>query len=334
MKNLNTFQLFILMALMALCSALKSQAQGRNPAHSNELNKFKVIGYLFSRGNMDSASAELDWTKITHLNIAFINPDSTGMLYVPVGLSAVVKKAHDNRVKVLLSFAGGMAPYYIKNMLQPGQRMALIHKLVDFATQYNLDGIDVDLEGDFIDENYEGFILQLAAALKPKRKLLTAAVATGTGNKISNKALAQFDLINIMSYDQTGPWNRAIAGPHSTYEAAVVDLNYWNVTRAIPARMLTLGLPFYGYGFGPDIRESYDYSEIIGLYPGLEQQDSIAVPQKGTIYYNGLSTIKKKVNLALDRKAGGVMIWQLRGDAAGESSLLSEIHSLITNRKP
>jgi chitinase len=334
MKTINTFQFLLFTIIMVFCSSIESHAQGHGHAEKHLPNRFRVIGYLFSRGNIDSASAQLDWSKITHLNLAFINPDSTGTFTVPIGLSEVVKRAHSSHVKVLLSFAGGMAPLYIKNMLQETQRTVLVHKLVDFATVYELDGIDVDLENDFIDENYEAFVLQLASLLKPKRKLLTAAVATGTGDKISNKALAAFDLINIMSYDQTGPWNPNLVGPHSTYEAAVTDFNYWSVTRAVPSKNLSLGLPFYGYGFGPDIRPSYDYSEIIGLYPGLEQQDSIAVPEKGTIYYNGLNTIRKKVNFALDKKAGGVMIWQLRGDAAGESSLLSEIHNIIKNRKP
>jgi chitinase len=332
MKSKSTFLALSFLVVLLCCSKIDAQAQSASSSSVAKDTWFKVIGYLFTHGDFDTASTKLDLTKITHLNVAFINPDSTGNFNVPLGLAAVIKRAHDNRVKVMLSIAGGMPPVYLKDLLKADQRTALVHHLVDFAVLQGFDGVDVDLEGDFIDENYEPFILELASILKPQQKLMSAAVNTGTGNKMSDQALAQFDLINIMSYDQTGPWNRELAGPHSTYETAVLDFNYWNVTRAIPASRLTLGLPFYGYGFGPDIKPSYDYSEIVYLYPGSEKKDLIDVPDKGTIYYNGLKTIKKKVKFALDRKAGGVMIWQLRGDVDGKNSLLSAIHNTIKKR--
>jgi chitinase len=55
------------------------------------------------------------------------------------------------------------------------------------------------------------------------------------------------------------------------------------------------------------------------------------LPGKGTFYYNGWPTIKKKLSYALQKKAGGVMIWQLLGDAGGEYSLLKAIHGDIKN---
>lgn len=40
-----------------------------------------------------------------------------------------------------------------------------------------------------------------------------------------------------------------------------------------------------------------------------------------------VATIKRKTALAL-KKAGGIMIWQLLGDAAGDSSLLTAIYHI------
>lgn len=320
--------IYPLLVVAFCCGSLSSQAKADDLRLPLKKQEFKIVGYLFSHGDLDTASARLDFSKITHLNIAFINPDSTGQFKAPLGLAAVVKRAHSKNVKVLMSIAGGSPPAYLKEMLVPGKRAALVTGLVEFAENFKLDGIDVDLEGDFIDGNYDAFVAELSGRLKPAGKLLTAAVATWSGDRISDQTLALYDIINIMSYDQTGPWNKTKAGPHSTYEAALADFDYWNLTRKIPAQVLCLGLPFYGYGFGPDIPESYDFNSIVRLFPGSELNDLVDIPGKGTVYYNGLATIKKKVQFALDKKAGGVMIWHLNGDAQKDKSLLLAIHAI------
>ncbi len=318
----------ITIIVFLFCITLSSCGKGRgvtNDQDSVKSQSFKVIGYMFTNGNLDTESAKIDFDKITHLNIAFINPDAAGTFTAPEGLAAAVKRAQQKKVKVLFSFAGGSPPAYLKNLLKPGNRPLLVSNMIAFADKYDFDGIDVDLEGDFIDSNYEAFIIALSDSLKPRNKLLSAAVATWNGNTISDRALRLFDFINVMSYDNTGPWNKQKPGPHATYESAVRDFNYWNTGRSVLAKKITLGLPFYGYGFGPDIQESFSYKDIVILYPGAENADSISIPQKGSIYYNGMLTIKKKVDFVVGKKAGGVMIWHLFADAAGANSLLSVI---------
>ncbi len=55
-----------------------------------------------------------------------------------------------------------------------------------------------------------------------------------------------------MSYDHTGPWRPEKPGPHAPYEEAQAALAYFGVDRKIPKDKLVLGVPFYGYGFGPE----------------------------------------------------------------------------------
>jgi chitinase len=321
-KLIMKLQLLIVMLIVTTSAAA-------NYTQPVDNGKFKVIGYLFSHGDLDAASAGLDLTKITHLNIAFINPDSNGVFTSPKGLAATVKRAKSKKVKVLFSLAGGNPPVYLKSLLKDGKREELVKAIVAFIKANELDGIDVDLEGDFIDDNYEPFIVELAAVLQPHQKLLTSAVASWTGNKISDKALTLFSFINVMAYDHTGPWNTAKPGQHSSFEDAKSDFDYWNITRAIPASKLTLGLPFYGYGFGPAIQSDMTYGDIVKTYPGAALTDTVSVAGKGTIYYNGIPTITQKLNYAKFKKAGGVMIWQLFGDAEGENSLLALIQNTL-----
>ncbi|TSD67841.1 hypothetical protein FFF34_010770 [Inquilinus sp. KBS0705] len=293
---------------------------------------FRVIGYMRNQIGLANAIKNVNLDQITHLNIAFINPDSLGNLVVAPGLKDVVKLAHQKKVKVLLSVGGGMPPHWLPQYIYGDKQDIFIQSLAKIAVDYKLDGIDVDLEGSLIDKNYEGFVVKLATALKAENKLITSAIATVYADNYTNKALAQFDFINVMCYDKTGPWKPEKPGQHAPYDMAATDMEYWANKRGIAKQKLSLGLPFYGYGFGTNAPESMTYRDIIAKYPGAQDKDEVAVPGGGIVYYNGVPTIKNKVALAM-QNAGGIMIWQLLQDAKGKESLLSLIHNEIKAAK-
>lgn len=292
-------------------------------------SQFRVIGYVLCSEYSIPDVNKVSFDKITHLNIAFVNPDSSGNLIIPMAFDSLVTLAHQQDVKVLVSIGGGgrVNPYYA-GLLKEENRHSFVSKLVAFTSDHKVDGIDVDLEGDVIDENYEAFILDLSKQLKPTGKLLTAAVATWNAEKISSAALKKFDFINIMSYDHTGPWQPNNPGPHAPYEKAVEEVNFWTNTRGLTKSKINLGLPFYGYAFGTKTSPYTNYSDIISRFPGAEKTDLVIPEDGGIIHYNGLETIQKKTALAL-KKAGGVMIWELTQDVDGEKSLLNVINKTI-----
>ena len=300
---------------------------------STSFSQFRVVGYVLASPYSIPDFDKVSFDKITHLNIAFVNPDSSGNLIIPLAFDSLVNLAHQHKLKVLVSIGGGgrFNPYYAGLLSEPN-RKSFVNKLVAFAIDHQLDGIDVDLEGDVIDENYESFILDLSKQLKPAAKLLTAALATWNAEKISAAALKKFDFINIMSYDHTGPWQPNNPGPHSTYEKAVEELNFWTNTRGLSKSKINLGLPFYGYGFGTKNDVNLNFTNITTLFPDSEKVDMIIPGDGGIIYYNGLETIIMKTKLAL-KNAGGVMIWELTQDAEGEKSLLNAIDKTIREGK-
>lgn len=108
----------------------------------------------------------------------------------------------------------------------------------------------MDLEGGDIDTSYEMFVVDLAKSLKLKNKMITAAIAVYYKDVLTDKALAQYHLVTIVSYDRTGPWRPEKPGPHATYANAVEDLEYFAVERSISIEKIVLGLSFYGYGSG------------------------------------------------------------------------------------
>ena len=320
---------FIIVLFSLFFSPAIGQTKIKNPT-----NTFKVVGYYFLRSALkDSTRGDSNYlflNQITHLNIAFINPDSDGNFIQKFTIDTLVKKAHQKKVKVLASIGGGGSHEYYHALLQKNKRQLFISNLISLVKQYNLDGVDVDLEGDDIDRNYADFVTELYGALKPLHKLMTSAIATAYKDELPDKALRQFDFVNVMSYDNTGPWQPDDPGDHSPYSMAVEDLDYWHNKRGISKNKLVLGLPFYGYGFGPKDSPvvSLDYKTIVVLYPNAQVSDTLALPGNMFLYFNNKEMIKRKTLLAM-QKAGGVMIWQLQGDAEGDNSLLDVIYDVI-----
>lgn len=320
------FTVMVILAFITSCSrkaAVVSQNGGAN-------NRFKVIGYLPNRTDLLASASQIDFGKITHLYIAFINPDSSGNLIGIGQLKEIAALSHSKNVKIMASIGGGGAPKYYPSFLTGAKKTKLIQDLNNLAVDNNLDGIDVDLEGALIDSNYENFVIDLAAALRQHGKMITAAIATVYKHQFTDKALAQFDFVNIMSYDRTGPWRPSNPGPHAPYSMAEEDLDYWLNTRKIPKEKLTLGVPFYGYGFGGTAPESVSYKNILRQFPDSTNQDQMHL-NAGMVYYNGIPTIRKKTELAL-QKVGGVMIWQLLQDSTGTKSLLGVIDEVVKGK--
>lgn len=309
----------------------------------------KVVGYIPSYKNMPAVVDRTDLSKLTHINLSFLNPNASGAVTSggnPVcmeGASAndinyVVQKAHQAGVKVLVSVAGGVLPPCSGNwqtLLQPANRATIVNSLLQFVSTFNLDGLDIDIEGVVLTNidnagNYTPFIQALRNGL-PAGKLLTSATASYVGGMVPTSSLQYFDFVNIMSYDAIGPgWGQA-GVEHSPYSMAVSDINIWKA-RGLTKQKMVLGVPFYGYGFN-GYAADYDFASIVNQFgSGAAQADVIGTRCAGCSYitYNGLPTIRAKTQLAL-QEGSGVMIWELSQDIAGANNLLAAIRNQIGN---
>jgi chitinase len=309
----------------------------------NNASSFKIVGYYPIDQAMKVDTSEVPFDKLTHIMLAFVNPDSSGNLKQDLNsLTPFIKAAHNRNVKVLYSIGGGSYQGQYHALLKDARRQELIKNLVAKVIQYNTDGIDVDLESGYafgpeVDPNYGIFIKELARALKSKNKLITAALPSSPGNVVTHDVLAQFDFINIMSYDHTGPWSPDRAENHASYPDAMDDLNYYLNTLKVPKDKLILGVPFYGHGFGPGLSDPViawmTYKEIVSTYAGAEWVDHWHMPNGYIMYYNGIPTIKNKTQLAI-KKAAGIMIWEITYDLpAGRKSLLDAIYEAASARR-
>lgn len=288
---------------------------------------FKVIGYLpYYRFGL---SSQIDYGKLTHLNLAFGNPDMQGNLSVGgQNIDPIVDAAHDEGVYVYLSLGGGLTADWVTawtHWQQPENRSFFIHNIVDFVYQHELDGVDMDLEWSNVTPLYSPFVLELHDSLAAHGFPLTAALpGTYRYPNISEEALHIFDFINMMVYDLTGPWAPNNPGQHSPYSFAVSSINYWQ-NQGVSSEKLTLGVPFYGWNFNnaPASVTSATFGSMVSLDAANAQLDQV-----GQIYYNGIPTIRAKTELAMER-VSGIMIWELGQDAFNEHSLLQVIYQTI-----
>ncbi|QNN40636.1 glycosyl hydrolase family 18 protein [Pedobacter roseus] len=332
MRNATKTWLGTLLALTVLYSCKKPEI---NPEQQTDLfegkkkemavspliagTSFRVVGYMPSWAG---AVNQIQFSKLTHINYAFVLPNSTGGLQPvenPSKLQSLVSSGHAAGVKVLIAVGGwnnGNDSAFESLAANSTYRTNFTNNMISFVNQYNLDGVDIDWEypdNGSSANNYTLLMQQLSTAMHNNGKLLTAAVVSENGGSIQNAVFTAVDFLNLMAYDGDG-------ANHSTYNYAVNSINYWQ-GRGLSAAKTTLGVPFYGRS-----SSSYlDYKDILAQ-GGNPNSDTF-----GNIGYNGIPTIKNKTNLAYDR-TGGIMIWDLNADATGGNSLLSAINDAIIAR--
>lgn len=289
----------------------------------------RVIGYVPDYRLY--AVNQIDFTKLTHVNYSFGNPDASGNLVVTdiTPLKTAINASNPS-IQILLSIGGGVVNVGNWNnvLATTGSRAAFITQLVNYTTTNNIAGIDVDLEWDFANNtNYSPFVLELKSALQAQNKMMTSALPGGTlFSVITPQALDAFDFINIMAYDYTGPWQPSSPGQHSSYAQAQSAVTFWK--SHVAASKLNLGVPFYSHTFvnattaGPD----RTFGEIVAENTANADVDQIGNdPNNYNEYYNGRPTIAAKVGLANAEGLGGMMIWEVAQDAFNQYSLLTTI---------
>lgn len=286
----------------------------------------RVVGYLPTWRSLDPTAYDLG--ALTHLCIAFANPSADGSSDFDEGvrsaIAPLVRAAQDKGVRVLASIAGGSdtGGSAVAAQISAERVDDYVQSLLDLVERHGLDGIDVDIEGDYVTATYEPFVAKLRAAL-PATKSLTAAVSIKNGDAFSDAALAKYDFINVMAYDYCS-WTE-VACDQAGLEKTQKDLEYWTRKRGLSTDRVVLGVPFYGWCWGCDTKQTaLTYSDILASHPNAATEDWI-VDGAMTISLNSRATIETKAGWA--KEHGGIMIWELGQDASGADSLLSLIHS-------
>lgn len=346
MKTLNKLvaRFIALSVLLCSCSKQTEKLSANVIAGTTVLstNPDKVvIGYVPGWADVKAVTDSIDFNIVTHINLAFFAASASGAvmsngqpLYSDFGASQinyVVSKAHAKGRKVLASLGGGNPDPNAGSMVtlfRAANRTTFINNLAAFVTYFNLDGIDVDVEGDALssiksEQNYAPFIAALRAKINPMGKLVTCATAGYDDGMIPASAYDYLDFINIMSYDNG--WGGT--GNHATYDAAIAHIQKF-LDAGAPASKLVLGLPFYGYKPTVGTGE-ISFKELLAKYGSAVAY----VDYYDGYKYNGITAIEAKTKYAA-QYIKGVMIWELSQDVQGTYSLLQAVGRKINTPAP
>lgn len=203
-------------------SAKKSMTspQGLLPGGST-----RTVGYftIWNTGTEDW-STWIDNTNVeqySDLIFAFINPDASGNFTITPSLTAAITKAHNAGVsRVFIGISSNTPNSDVSNQVN-NNRANFITNIRNFAIANNLQGVDLDFEGNGIIPNFNSFVTQLADDLHAHSLKLSVAIARWQANAISAAAYNSVDYLNVMSYDHGSGTNTP--GPHSSYENFTLD---------------------------------------------------------------------------------------------------------------
>ena len=356
--------LLVLSSLLGLAFLCAGPTQAAPPVTVRvDSSKPWICAYYLS-GDADTGRlppTAIDYSAITHLIHFGLFPNADGTLGPVAGVipesdsKMVLTLAHAAGCKVLVSMATDEGAKKLRAALTDAVRPTLVHTLVQFVVARGYDGLDLDVEP--LDDSdvaaYAKFVPELRAALDAAKPglLLTAAVASQPA--LFDRLQSQFDRINLMTYDNSGPWpghktwyNAGLYGagsekmnPTEPYPSVDDTVKQYEAA-GIPAAKLGIGVAFYGYIWsrvtGPkqsvkgltakDINDGADYSLIMDQYyqPDRYHWDdqakapylSIDAPDpkdRKFISYDDARLCALKIAYVKQEKLGGVIIWELGG---------------------
>jgi chitinase len=337
--------------------------------NNSAFSQKKIVGYYESWSGLKISNIEFN--NITHVIHAFAWPDtdgSIGMSY-KVPDSDLVSAVHKASKKILISFTNDSTDGFSKILKDSRIRAVFVSNAVKFLSTNNYDGIDFDWEYPTLAQSDS--LTELIKELRKKFDLVNTAWQIsmaippnwyyGQYYKCENM-ISYVNWFSVMAYNYHGAWYT-----HSGHDAPLYEsgndndgnvsnsIQYWTVTRNIPAAKLLLGVPFYGLEFNS--KGLYQPSDTsVHIVPTILYADLIDTVSSGKWIYNwdsvaevpyyikndstrfitfdDTSSIRLKTEYSISQKLGGIMIWALGFDGLNSSQPLLETISKTIKDNP
>jgi len=224
-------------------------------------------GYYPGYEQSSMPASVVDFAALTHVIHFSVWPKADGTLnttvnsITPSRSNDLISRGHAAGKKVLFSVSGSTSGGF-GGATTNANRGAFISNLCSFMSTYGYDGIDIDWEplasSDAL--QYTNFIKELRVALNAYSPYRMLTVATATQPAWFAMLQSQFDQINLMTYDLSGPWG----GWVTWFNAPLYDGGYrfastgglvpsadGMVTKFVDAGVapgkLGIGIAFYGW---------------------------------------------------------------------------------------
>ena len=219
------------------------------------------MGYYASSAPAQYPIAEIEWSGLTHIAMAFYLPQADGSLKLAGGDNTLAQNliaaAHAKSVKVVASIGGSDSQPGFKSATASGTATTLASNLVALLDA-GYDGIDMDWEP--MDKADEPAVIDIANRIRKARPAALLTIPIGAINvnippDLSGFAAiaAVYDQLNIMSYGQAGAWSgwkswhsRALYHTDSATPTSIDSTVKLYLAAKVPAAKLGIGIGFYG----------------------------------------------------------------------------------------
>ncbi|WP_036688792.1 glycosyl hydrolase family 18 protein [Paucisalibacillus globulus] len=239
--------------LLVICATLiLSLLQQITTTHSQ--SGFFNMSYIF----FGSPSSYINQVNQTKGSLDVVSPNyfdvtEDGDLTVTWKLqTSFIEEMHRRGVKVVPFLANHWNVTAGKKALD--NRDALARKVADAVKKYNLDGVNVDIEGigNSYRDAHTDFIRLLREYLPADKEVSVATAAnpngwtTGWHGFYDYKALSKYvDYLMIMAYDESWESPDSPIGPVSSIQFFERSIQY-AINQGVPEDRIVVGLPFYG----------------------------------------------------------------------------------------
>ncbi|HHV96526.1 MAG TPA: glycoside hydrolase [Clostridiaceae bacterium] len=251
---LTRIRIFVTIIIFVLCLATTLPASVTVYASkaANNKNKFRFnMSYIYF-GNIGGYINSVNKTKDTLDEIApnYFELNSDGSLKLTHKLDInFIEEMHSRNIRVV-PFLSNHWDYNLGRAAL-SNRIELVKQIVKAVKDYNLDGVNVDLENlkEYDRDDYTDFVRRLRQNL-PSDKIVAVSVAPnpwginkGWQGSYDYKALGEYsDYLMIMAYDEH--YEGGLAGPVASYDFVEGSIKY--ALKYVPKEKIVLGLPFYG----------------------------------------------------------------------------------------
>ena len=278
------------MILLLICIGLiMFQSTPMVEANLNKLN----MAYIYF-GNSNTYKGSIDKTKdsIQVISPSYFNINEDGSLGVPSNIDiSFIRDMRKRNIKVIPFLSNHWNRELGRLALE--KREALVDELVRAVRQYELDGVNVDIENvtEVDRDAFTDLVKKLRERL-PAEKVVSVAVAAnpygfskGWHGSYDYAALGKYsDYMIFMTYDeghQGGP-------PAPVASSSFVEKSILHALESVPKEKIVLGIPFYGRYW----KDGEDYG---GYGINLNSIDQLMVKYRGRVSYDGLKQSPKAV---------------------------------------
>lgn len=333
LKRLPTLLLFFMILVVSIVPGQAAKA----------LNSKMVLGYYtvyYSGDNSSYNSLSLYGSYVSHFSTMTFNVDGSGNVTGSTPTNAITLAASKGITPyaAVTNLSNGSFDPHVAHLIltDPTLRTKTIQNILSIIQNNGFKGVNIDFENMLATDRpyFNTFIQELSSVLRPKGYQTVVSVSAKTSDSPTSSWSGTFDYyslgqsadyLQIMSYDQNGPWGSP--GPVSGLNWVEKVLQY--ATSQIPASKLLIGLPAYGYDWNTTTNtgSAVAWKNIPSLL-----QNTGATPQwdatssspyfqyqaadgsSHTVWYENYESIKQKAQLVNRYNLAGASMWCLRLD--------------------